>query len=401
MLLLSFITAALTYSIRFGYGVISPKMRESLLLTDTQLGLIFGSYFIGYTLFSPVVGYLTDRFGGRRVISIFSIFTGLGSLIAGISSHWWISALAFGLAGLGSAAGWTGVVALVSNWFRGEKKGPALGVLMLATIIGLGVLGITMPLLLQVASWRFAWQTLGLLTIITAGLDIMLLRDRPPTAPSNTGHGSEHAGSQFHCTRPKMVFTLPFWLIGVSYLFMAFGTYVPLTFIVRYFYGELAMNYASASALASVFAFSGVFGSLILPFLSNRLGRKKSLVMYNAAMGVCMLMLALFARVFVISVLSSAAAGFLYGGIVPAYAGLASDYFSIELAGTALGSWTIYYGVGGILSPIVSGIIKDTTNSFVGAFVLAAIVCWLAALMARLAAPPHGTFYGTEPAVHF
>jgi len=61
-------------------GVVPPLLPEitaELSLTHTQIGIIWGAWFLGMMLFSLVGGAIADRFGVKRVIA--------GALI--LSSH--------------------------------------------------------------------------------------------------------------------------------------------------------------------------------------------------------------------------------------------------------------------------------------------------------------------------
>jgi MFS family permease len=54
------------------------------------------------------------------------------------------------------------------------------------------------------------------------------------------------------------------------------------------------------------------------------------------------------------------------------YAAAASDYFSKESSGSIVGLWTVYLGIGSVISPIIAGWIADTTGTLSWSFVLAA-----------------------------
>ena len=53
------------------------------------------------------------------------------------------------------------------------------------------------------------------------------------------------------------------------------------------------------------------------------------------------------------------------------YAAAASDYFSKKLAGSVVGLWTVYLGIGSLLSPIIGGWLADTTGTLQWSFLLA------------------------------
>jgi MFS family permease len=61
-----------------------------------------------------------------------------------------------------------------------------------------------------------------------------------------------------------------------------------------------------------------------------------------------------------------------YGTAWSMYAASASDYFSKESAGSIVGLWTVYLGIGSIISPIIAGWIADTTGTLSWSFILAA-----------------------------
>jgi MFS family permease len=63
--------------------------------------------------------------------------------------------------------------------------------------------------------------------------------------------------------------------------------------------------------------------------------------------------------------------GFGHGAIWPLYAACASDYFPQKYAGSVVGFWTFFLGIGLIFSPMVAGWIADVTGKFAWSFILA------------------------------
>ena len=69
-----------------------------------------------------------------------------------------------------------------------------------------------------------------------------------------------------------------FWIIGISYFAISYGTYAIVDFIVTYGTIELQIPYQVASLFITVLAFTGVVGGILLTALSDYIGRKKFLV---------------------------------------------------------------------------------------------------------------------------
>jgi len=74
-----FCTVFATYAIRYSYGVLLPKMLPSLAISKTEAGVIYASYFIAYTVFSPVLGLLADRYDVRVLLTVFAALLGGGT----------------------------------------------------------------------------------------------------------------------------------------------------------------------------------------------------------------------------------------------------------------------------------------------------------------------------------
>jgi MFS family permease len=49
------------FAIRSSYGVVLPKLLPSLGISKTEAGVIYGLFFMAYTVFSPLLGLLGDR----------------------------------------------------------------------------------------------------------------------------------------------------------------------------------------------------------------------------------------------------------------------------------------------------------------------------------------------------
>jgi len=73
------------YSARLGYAVILPEMIRTLGLGRAAVGSIYNFYLIVYITISPFSGFLTDRFGARRVITtcLLILALGVGSMGSG------------------------------------------------------------------------------------------------------------------------------------------------------------------------------------------------------------------------------------------------------------------------------------------------------------------------------
>ena len=376
------------YSVRLGYGVILPEMIRSLNLNRTQGGTIFNFYLLTYICMTPLTGNLTDRFGARRVITFFCLFLVVGAILMGTSGGFGQASLYFAITGIGAAAMWTPVITLIQRWFSPRKRGMALGILSTGYGLGLAVMGLLFPLVVASFSWRHCWYFLGALALIMVAINGLFLRSSPEAMNFRPwGESSDEnvaPSAQNTPSNPKVHYMgifreKRFYLIGCSYLFAAMALYILGTFMVDYANVELGLSYRDAAFLATIYGLSQVAGVLTIPILSDRIGRRLTLMGTNSfiALGVLGILFSggnlcfLYPSVVVL--------GMHNGATWPMYGACGGDYFPKEVMGTVIGAWTPFYGIGAISANFIGGRIRDVTQSFEWAFYLAVISAVIAA----------------------
>src|SRR4030042_5322993 len=383
----SFITLFVNYSIRIGaYSVLLPKMIQDLGINMTQAGMIRAGYFLTYILFSPLTGWLMDRIGGRFVIRFFCLFVGIGSLLMGQASNLATAIFFHGIVGIGAAAVWTPISALIQKWFGGKKRGLVLGILSPSYALGFGLMGIILPTIVKNYSWRMGWYLLGASGLILIALNFLLLRDDPEklgllpwgetakTIPSQPP--SEPSFNYWDVIKERT-----FWLIGASYLFISLGVYIVSDFIVTYGVVELKISYPAASTFISIMALTSIVGGFVLMTISDYIGRAKSLVIIHSLLALSILFIILAKGNISLLKVGIGGFGFIYGPIFPMYAACARDYFPKEVAGTVIGLLTLFYGTGAMVGPIVGGHLTDLIGTFRWSFGIGALGALLASLI--------------------
>jgi MFS family permease len=78
----------MNYAVQPGYGVMGCfqtgwLVTQELNFSRTAGGAIFNSYLIIYIALTPITGYLTDRFGARRVVTACALIPGIGLVLMG------------------------------------------------------------------------------------------------------------------------------------------------------------------------------------------------------------------------------------------------------------------------------------------------------------------------------
>ncbi|MBU2647756.1 MFS transporter, partial [bacterium] len=95
-----FVNLFINYSIRLGYGVVLPEMIRDLKLGRAAGGTIYNAYLLTYILVTPFTGFLTDRLGARRVITVCCLFLCLGIGLMGTADSLLTASIYYAIAGL-------------------------------------------------------------------------------------------------------------------------------------------------------------------------------------------------------------------------------------------------------------------------------------------------------------
>jgi sugar phosphate permease len=377
------------YSARLGYGVILPEMIRTLGIGRAAVGSIYNFYLIVYVSISPFTGYLTDRFGARRVITTCLLILSLGVFFMGTVTSFWSACFFFAIAGLGATGMWSPIVALVQRWVAIKRRGILMGIVSTGFGLGLATMGAIFPWVVENFNWRYAWYFLGGMATALVPLNGFLLKSDPESAGLQPwGQPAEASNPDIDPNPAKTGIALGilfknnrFWLIGLSYFAIAYSLYCITTFMVDYAEYQLELTKSIASRLASIHGIGQVLGVLTVLPLSDYLGRKKTILISNAAIAVALIGILAAGKNVVLLYFFVGCVGVAYGTTFPIYGLCAGDYFPREAIATVVGAWTPFYGCGAVLTHWISGILRDTTGVYNHSLVISAIMAFVGLLL--------------------
>lgn len=384
-----FVNLFINYSVRLGYGVVLPEMIKDLGFSRTAGGSIYNAFFFSYIVLTPFAGYLTDRLGARRVITTCAFILGVGVLLMGTISSFWMACLSFGIVGIGGTGMWTPVITVVQRWFAPHRRGLALGILSTGYGLGFATMGVAFPWIVNNFSWRYSWYFLGAAALAMVLANGLLLRSDPASAGclpwgqrddgdfGATGERDPHQAELLSDVFKSRIF----WLIGFSYLAISYSLYGITTFMVDYAQYQMGLPLEKASLLATVHGTCQVVGVLTILPLSDYLGRKMTIFISNCFIMACLAGILLSGDSWGLLYVCVGILAVFYGVTFPMYGACAGDFFPKQMMGTVIGAWTPLYGLGAVLVHWISGVLRDTTGSYGLAFVINTVMAAVAALL--------------------
>ena len=161
-------------------GFLAKPIKDSLQITDAQLGLIGGFYFACFYCFIAIpVGWFADR---TNRVSVLALACGIWSgatAACGMAQNYTQLVVARMVVGFGEAGGVPPSYAIITDTFPPGKRGFAFGIYNFGPPAG-AALGIAFGGWIAIAyGWREAFLTIGAIGIVTAVLVRIVLRDPP------------------------------------------------------------------------------------------------------------------------------------------------------------------------------------------------------------------------------
>jgi MFS family permease len=119
----------LTYIDRVNVSTASNVFEKELHLDKTQVGFVFSAFAYPYLLFQIVGGYLGDRFGPRKVLTVCSLIWAGATILTGLVNGFAVMIVARVLLGFGEGATFPTATSAVSSWTRPVNRGFAQGIM--------------------------------------------------------------------------------------------------------------------------------------------------------------------------------------------------------------------------------------------------------------------------------
>ena len=385
----------------YAWSVFTPALRDagwSRLETQIVFSIGLGSF----ALVMVLAGRRLKTWGPRRLAAMGGATLGLGYAVASIDggNNFALVLIGVGLiGGAGIGLAYVVPIAVGMRWFP-DRKGMITG----AAVAGFGFGALAW--IKMAGSWGGLIDSYGLdgtfliygvvFAVLVVGSSAMM--KMPPEGwvpegfvpPVAAGFGGEDFSPR------EMQRTPQFHLISLTFAVSAGAGLMAIGLMKLYPVESLtdsglSENEASAiagTAMALFFSVANGAGRLVWGTLSDRLGRKNSVIAMTASQGVFLFAFIPMAGNEYLLYLAATLIGFNFGGNFALFPALTADEFGDNAIGQNYPWVFLAYGAGGIVFPILGGWLGDLDN-FPLAFAICGAACLTGALAAALVFPPH------------
>ena len=367
---LAFLTLiyAFNYFDRQLLGLLLPKIKADLHLTDTALGLVSGAAFVlCYSVAGVPIARLADRISRRNIIGVGFLFWSFATAATGlVQSVSQLAILRF-LTGAGEAAGIAPSNAMAADIAPPNRRPLALGILTSGNAVAGIILFPIAGFLVDHHGWRATYLLAG-----GAGMVLAVLFAMTVPEPARTGQHTEGRLSFLAALRrlrrsPTFVAsTIGGALMGIS----LYSTQLWSPAFFERIHG-LSMTQIGAT-VGPVRGITSLFGGIAGGWLTSRLAVRDPRYMLWVPATACILMLPaeilfLYAPSLYLSLVGYAASGLLSTlHLAPVYAALIA-IVSSDMRATVVATFLLIANlVGQIVGPLLVGYLNDLLYASMG-----------------------------------
>ncbi len=279
------------YVQRSAPSVMMPQLSEAFGLSTLGVASIVGLFYYGYSPFSLVAGAAMDRLGPRRVVPIGAAVAGLGALLFATGSSQ-VGSIGRLLQGAGGVFAPVGAIYIASKYFPPSQAATLIGATQMFGMAGgaVGQFGVG-PLISNGLSWNAFWAGMGVLGLAIGGILFLLLPKEEPQEKKDGGVKEIIAAfSTVFKNRQSILCGLISGLIFIP------TTIFDMIWGVRYLQEAHGFDYASAVMHSAMVPVGWIIGCPLVGFISDRIGRRKPVIVAGAGVLIACLAWILFGR---------------------------------------------------------------------------------------------------------
>jgi MFS family permease len=384
----------LTYVDRLNFStvVLDRQFLKEIPLDKVQIGFVFSAFAYPYLIFQVIGGWVADRFGPRRALTVCGFIWAGVTLVTGLVHGLVGLFLARVVVGFGEGATFPAATRAMSYWTPKEKRGFAQGITHAFSRLGNTLTPFLVAWLTLATSWRGSFIMVGCISLLWVVAWMIYFRDDPGKHSAVTRE--EIAQLPPYGSKSSLGVKIP-WrqllprMAPVTFVYFCYGwiLWLYLSWIPSFFMGNFNLDLKKSALFSSGVFVSGVvgdtLGGIVSDFLFNKTGNAKlaRCTMVAVMMTLCGLSLApiLFTRDMTIVALALST-GFFFAEMTigPMWA-IPMD-IAPRYSGTASGLMNTGSALAAILSPVIGGYLIQVSGNWLLPFMVSAGVILLGAI---------------------
>jgi MFS family permease len=366
----------ITYIDRVNVSTAALVFKQDLHLTNAQVGLVFSAFAYPYVFFTTMGGWLSDRFGARRALTVSALIWGGATLVTGMTTTLGAMLAARAVLGFGEGATFPIATRAMCEWLPERRRAFAQGITHSSSRLGTAVTPPLVAWLIALITWRGSFVVLGSVSLAWALAWALYFRDNPADHFSITAKELESLPpfvSRDRKADPVPWLSLARRMLPVTVVYFCYGwtLWLYLAWIPSFFLHSYRLDVKNSALFSSGVFFAGVVGDTLGGVVSDRIllktgdrimARRNLVVAGFLCSMQCMLLIFFVRSVSAAAICLSLGFFFAEFTIGPMWA-IPMD-IAPQFSGSASGLMNIGSPLAAIVSPLVFGYVIDKTGNW-------------------------------------
>ena len=387
VIFLSYIAVFICYIDRVNISVAIIPMQEQFGWSELQVGIVLGTFYVGYMISMTLGGYLADKYGGKKVLGyaliIWSLFTIITPFFA-YSGLWWLIFIRI-LLGLGEGVTFPAWHSIYARWIPFNERTRAVGFTNSGIAAGTVFGYVVAAIIIANYSWEWVFYSFGLMGIFWYFFWQRIVTSYPEDNKNLSNNELQliKAEAPSNSTPPsipflKLIKNWPFLAIAVATFCNNWALFTFISYLPKFINAPIADGGMGIDLGSSAFIYSLLMPSLVAMFslilggyISDSFIKKgykvinvrktvNSIGFFGSAIFLYLISLqdTLFNAIFLLCLIQLCT-GICAGGFGVNHADLGPKY-----TGTLVGISGSIGMIAAIFSPMVAGLVLEVTNSW-------------------------------------
>lgn len=267
------------YILRVTPGVMIDEVRETFRITAEQFSTLGAFYLLGYSLLQIPLGVIVDRIGVKRMSLYSIVLCIIGSLLFGVTTHFWLAQVSRFIVGVGSASAFMCALKYISDHFTPGNRGFLMGATLALGTVGAVLSGRSVKYISSTEDWT---DVLVVSAAVGAGVFLLIWlyvkeNAHDPYASLNTKKFKQVIEDVWKIMCNKTI---------IIYAILAIGLYTPLsaladlwgTAFIKQKYG---ISKEDAAGITMLMYIGLTIGSLTLPWIAEKYNKLNLAIMLS------------------------------------------------------------------------------------------------------------------------
>ena len=271
---------------RKNLSVTWSSMETELGLDNSDYASIIFIYSLIYTIGQFLNGYLSDKFGPRKIVSIGLFLAAIVNFFLGFSFSVGIIVFLIALNGYGQSTGWSGLIKNMTPWYKSNERGIIMSWWstcyvtggFLATVFATYV-AFDMDFMSEMG-WKRGFFFPSMVLLVVAFLYMFLTRNNPksinlPEVIEDKYTFGDNGKSDNIQLLKILIKNKALWIYSSCYMILKMTRYAFLFWLPIYLEKALSYDVSEAGYISSVYELIGFFGVIFAGYASDKLFNSK------------------------------------------------------------------------------------------------------------------------------